>query len=239
MATYAIGDIHGNSESLINLLSQIDPGTSDEVVFLGDYIDGGSNSKTVIDLLIEFEKTTTANVIFLKGNHEEWLHRTLEDYSKSSWIIGMSGLNTIRSYSKKAAETLEKFLAEFGESIFIEPTRLPLEKFCESIPESHQSFFKQLRTFYRSSYVVCSHAGVSAKCTRIETEPERVLLWGENNWWDGYSGSDRIVYGHWQNAIASENSVAPNVLGNTFGIDASQVEELIAIRFPDLEFWTS
>ena len=59
----AIGDIHGE----YHLIQKIKPDSLDTIIFTGDYIDYGKNSKFVIDYLIELSKTT--NCIFLKGNH--------------------------------------------------------------------------------------------------------------------------------------------------------------------------
>jgi serine/threonine protein phosphatase 1 len=55
MATYAISDIHGRIAELNHLLDYIALGEQDTVVFLGDYIDRGPDSKAVIERLLELE----------------------------------------------------------------------------------------------------------------------------------------------------------------------------------------
>jgi len=52
---YAIGDIHGQLEMLENALSLIeaDGGADAQIIFLGDYVDRGANSKEVIERLIQ------------------------------------------------------------------------------------------------------------------------------------------------------------------------------------------
>ena len=50
--TFAIGDIHGHSATLRGLIDLIQPTSSDLLVFLGDYIDHGPDSKGVLDYLI-------------------------------------------------------------------------------------------------------------------------------------------------------------------------------------------
>ena len=57
MAIYAIGDIHGSAKALKTLFKQGLIKPEDKVVFLGDYVDKGSDSKEVIDWLIKNEKS--------------------------------------------------------------------------------------------------------------------------------------------------------------------------------------
>ena len=74
MATIAIGDVHGNLPALDDLLKQIAavvaPG--DTVVFLGDYIDRGPDSRGCLDRILSFRDETPAVVEALLGNHEDW-----------------------------------------------------------------------------------------------------------------------------------------------------------------------
>ena len=78
---YAIGDIHGRADLLESLLLQIDedcglyPSRRPIVVFIGDYIDRGPASREVLDLLLGYERTK--ETIFLRGNHETFVHRFL------------------------------------------------------------------------------------------------------------------------------------------------------------------
>jgi Calcineurin-like phosphoesterase len=66
---YAIGDIHGCLDKVVRLLEVLryDP-TIDRLIFLGDYIDRGPDSKGVLDLLLHLQQANPANV-FLMGNH--------------------------------------------------------------------------------------------------------------------------------------------------------------------------
>lgn len=75
----AIGDIHGHLDKLEALLGQIVPTADDQLVFLGDYIDRGPQSKGVIDRLVSLQRELP-KTIFLRGNHEQlfldFLHAT-------------------------------------------------------------------------------------------------------------------------------------------------------------------
>jgi Calcineurin-like phosphoesterase len=237
MPTYVIGDIHGRSDLLQNLLTKLEPRPNDHVVFLGDYIDRGPDSRGVIDALLDFQSTTDASVAFLMGNHEQWLLQTMRDFHRHSWVLGMKGLTTVRSYSPEAADLLETAIEAAGPALIIEKQELPYQNFLSAMPGSHQKFFIRLKTFMRTDDVVCSHAGVSADCEFVEQQSDESLIWGQPKWWQNYRGADRIAYGHWGNADCSGDSPRACVTGNTFGIDCSTTGHLMAVRFPDLARW--
>ncbi len=65
---YAIGDIHGEREMLEELLDRLPLEPDDRLVFIGDYIDRGPDSKGVVDLLVEVARERACT--FLLGNHE-------------------------------------------------------------------------------------------------------------------------------------------------------------------------
>jgi serine/threonine protein phosphatase 1 len=80
VATIAIGEVHGNRAALDDLLTRLERelGATDTVVFLGDYIDRGPDSKGCIDRILRLRAESPATVVTLFGNHEDGLLRTLE-----------------------------------------------------------------------------------------------------------------------------------------------------------------
>jgi serine/threonine protein phosphatase 1 len=68
---YAIGDVHGCNSLLIKLLAAINPQKHDTVIFLGDVIDRGEDSKGVLDTIIQYQ--SICQVILIQGNHEEMM----------------------------------------------------------------------------------------------------------------------------------------------------------------------
>src|SRR5438128_6850305 len=66
--TLAIGDIHGCLTALDTLLGFVRPTPEDRLIFLGDYIDRGPDSKGVLNRLIELKRIR--RFICLRGNHE-------------------------------------------------------------------------------------------------------------------------------------------------------------------------
>ena len=98
MLTFAIGDIHGRVDLLRLALAEIDTFEGPKrVIFLGDYVDRGPDSREVIELLMSLNPE---NHIFLMGNHEELMINAIEDKSSSSiymWHIN-GGKQTVESY---------------------------------------------------------------------------------------------------------------------------------------------
>lgn len=94
--TFAIGDIHGGLKALRQLLERLDYSNKDTFIFLGDYVDGWSESAQVIQFLIEFSKVH--NCIFIKGNHDAWVEQWLKtrDVNQVWYLHG--GKETIESY---------------------------------------------------------------------------------------------------------------------------------------------
>jgi serine/threonine protein phosphatase 1 len=67
----AIGDVHGCIHALEALMDVIAPTAADELVFLGDLIDQGGNSREVLDCILQLQRV--CRVVVIRGNHEEML----------------------------------------------------------------------------------------------------------------------------------------------------------------------
>ena len=94
--TFVIGDIHGGLKALKELLGLGLVKTEDRLIFLGDYVDGWSESAGVIQFLIQLSKIQEC--IFIKGNHDEWCEEWLRTgYANSDWLFH-GGLATVQSY---------------------------------------------------------------------------------------------------------------------------------------------
>lgn len=90
---YAIGDVHGCLGPLRRLMDQIHPSAVDELVFMGDYIDRGPDSKGVIDYLLTLQGRCT----FLMGNHERMFLDFLQGKDRSLFLYN-GGAATLESY---------------------------------------------------------------------------------------------------------------------------------------------
>lgn len=102
MQTLAIGDIHGGLKGLIQLLKRAEVTQNDTLIFLGDYVDGWSESAQVIQYLINLSKTNTC--IFIKGNHDAWCQEWLTYGIVNDVWFNHGGKETIESYSNFSKE---------------------------------------------------------------------------------------------------------------------------------------
>lgn len=92
----AIGDIHGRADLLASMLDTLALQPEDRVVFLGDLIDRGPDSKGVLDQVLALVNAGQAQVVL--GNHEEML-LTAHDYSASAWAwLRHGGVECLQSF---------------------------------------------------------------------------------------------------------------------------------------------
>ncbi|MGH7879981.1 MAG: metallophosphoesterase family protein, partial [Candidatus Binataceae bacterium] len=104
---FAIGDIHGCADELALMLKALEPASGDTIVFVGDYIDRGPDSRAVVELALELQ-SSAATPVFLKGNHEDMLLSFLGSpghYGESFLFNG--GVQTFESYGIRRADSRE------------------------------------------------------------------------------------------------------------------------------------
>ena len=127
---YVIGDVHGcvrEPEILLRHLETQEGLTQEDlVVFLGDYIDRGADTKAVIDLVLGF-RTRFPKTRFLNGNHEDMLL----DFLGFGGNLGQAflyngGLETIQSY---------------GITVFAPPGEM-----VSAMPPEHFKFYCELES---------------------------------------------------------------------------------------------
>lgn len=96
--TLAIGDIHGGFRALVQLLDRIHLSIEDKLIFLGDYVDGWSQSAQVINYLVDLEENVEC--IFIKGNHDIWCEEWLRSGKVNDVWYAHGGKETIDSYAE-------------------------------------------------------------------------------------------------------------------------------------------
>ena len=111
MRTLVIGDIHGGLRALTQLLEHAKVTPKDQLIFLGDYVDGWSESAQLIDFLIDLEKKY--NCIFIKGNHDAWCEDYLRTNKPNKEWLKHGGDTTIESYRNYSKEELSDHLKFF------------------------------------------------------------------------------------------------------------------------------
>lgn len=107
---YAIGDVHGESERLDQLLRSIRDdaafaGAPHKMVFLGDMIDRGPDSRAVVSRAIEL--TASGEALAVRGNHEALLlHAYANKESIGVHFWGENGGDqTIAAYKRANGDT--------------------------------------------------------------------------------------------------------------------------------------
>ena len=151
MSIIAIGDIHGCALTLDLLLKTVAPRPQDTLVFVGDYIDRGPDSKGVIDRLIRLEKKQ--DCIFLRGNHEDLFLGYVDRGEYDLWAIN-GGVQALASYG--------------------------LHGNGQSLPERHVAFVRRTKLYYETPDYLFVHAGIRPDRTVAENLAENnpaVFLW--------------------------------------------------------------
>lgn len=94
--TLAIGDIHGGLRALVQLLEHVELQPADRLVFLGDYVDGWSESAAVVEYLMALQKERDCT--FLLGNHDAWCTDWLKKGAAPEVWLAHGGTGTIESF---------------------------------------------------------------------------------------------------------------------------------------------
>jgi serine/threonine protein phosphatase 1 len=203
---YAIGDVHGCSSLLEQLIALIDahaaafPCRRPILVFLGDYIDRGPASRQVIDQLISLREYR--EVIFLKGNHESYLIEFLKTPSILPKWFQYGGLDTLRSYGITPGGHFD----QKEEKLLASTLSFELNK------HGHLKFLDQLKISFVCEDFFFVHAGVRPSIP-LDQQHEEDLLWIRDAFlhYEGDLGKI-VVHGH-------TPVLDPDVRSNRINID--------------------
>lgn len=209
---YAIGDIHGRADLLTRLLGMIEAdaaacpeGIRKTLIFLGDYVDRGPDSRRVVEILLG-QLPSGIEAHFLKGNHEAILLDFLSDPLRLGHWLANGGEATMRSYGVDTGR-LQRGFAE------AETWR---QAFAARLPDAHRRFFETLELARSVGDYFFVHAGVRPKRALDAQEPED-LLWIRGlflEWEEPFAKV--VVHGHTPVS-------APEIRSNRIGIDTGAV----------------
>lgn len=151
---YAVGDIHGRAdllEKMLRLIAADHLGYRHQslIIFLGDYVDRGPNSKDVLNILCTGHYK---NIPFycLRGNHEDILLRFFNDHSVAPGWFHYGGLQTLRSYGFPIQNATQDFedIGHYQRAL------------KTTIPQAHHDFLNGLPFYARHGDYMFVHAGL-------------------------------------------------------------------------------
>ena len=186
LRVYAVGDIHGRADLLRILLDMIQEdaarapaGPQRRIVFLGDYVDRGPDSKGVIDTLLA-KAPAGFSACHLSGNHEDMLLTFLDRPESGSHWLWNGGNETLRSYGVDTESDLPALR----------------DRFRAALPTPHYDFLRTLRMHEVIGDYAFVHAGVRPGVAIADQDPAD-LLWIR----DEFLTSDAefgkvVVHGH-------------------------------------------
>lgn len=222
---YAIGDVHGRADLLARLLARIEgdaarrPASRRVVVFLGDYVDRGPDSRGVLEMLCQGPPEGFEWVL-LRGNHEDFLLAFLDDPSLClPWMFN-GGDATIYSYLGRMPGEWDDF------------ARLR-DDFLRRLPPPHLRLLGELRLQYVEGDYLFVHAGVRPGVPLEEQSP-RDLTWIRGEFLSSAADHGKVVvHGH---TIAREPVVRRNRIGIDTGAFASNVLTAVVLEGPEIAF---
>jgi serine/threonine protein phosphatase 1 len=191
-AIFAIGDIHGQlgfMEQALEFVAQ-DACAGAPIVFLGDYVDRGPDSRGVIDLLLQGQ-AEGRNWHFLLGNHEDFFLRFLRAPSeinphtrhKITWLADAAGGRAT--------------LASYG--VDVDPRRSH-EDICadahEAVPQAHLEFLRSLPRRYQTRDHLFVHAGIRPGIALEDQNPEDLIWIRQEFLQDRRDHGPLVVHGH-------------------------------------------
>lgn len=185
---YAVGDVHGHSDLLAELLEHIQADRREAtgtcvLVFLGDYVDRGPDSRAVIERLTR--PMPGFQTHFLRGNHDQVLLDFLGDPGQYRAWSDYGANETLLSYAVAPPRSdSDEELADLR------------DRFLRALPAHHLAFFKATRFFVQIGDYYFVHAGTRPGIPLERQIPED-QMWIRNDFL--HNSADlgvTVVHGH-------------------------------------------
>ncbi len=205
---YAIGDVHGRLDLLDRLLGRIadDAGLAPArrvvVVFLGDLIDRGADSRAVIERVIggppQDGPLAHARYVSLRGNHEDTLLQFLADFSVGPRWFRNGGLEAVRSYVGEVDAHLAHDYPRLQKMLY------------RALPTHHLRFLSSIPARHEEGDYLFVHAGVRPGIALDRQDPYD-LMWIREPFLSAREAmSKMVVHGH---TVVAEPELRPNRIG--------------------------
>ena len=129
------------------------PTPVDRLVFLGDYVDRGPDTRGVLDRMIRIRQTFP-HAVFLRGNHELMMTRSRNDKSERRMWFSVGGMQALASYGQAPG----------------------LSGRIEDVPAEHWEFLRGCWANHETSTHLFIHAGYVPDLP-MEEQPGVALRW--------------------------------------------------------------
>jgi len=220
---YAVGDIHGR----VDLLGEVHrlilddlaaaPGPArPAVVYLGDYVDRGADSRAVIDTLLD-RPLGDIDHVFLKGNHEQAFLDFLDDSSTGPGWFSYGGDATVLSYGVRRSR-------DAAPDQRFEALRAGLR---DAVPPAHLAFLADLELSCVIGDYMFVHAGIRPGTPLDRQDPDDLLWIREAFHRSSADHGKVIVHGH---SITDTPEVRPNRIGIDTGAYYSNVLSCLVLE---------
>ncbi|UGU17797.1 metallophosphoesterase [Sinomicrobium kalidii] len=143
--TFVIGDIHGALKALKQVLDRAEIRKEDTLVFLGDYVDGWSQSPQVLDFLMQFSEDRPC--VFIQGNHDDFCYKWLKKGELNKQWLYHGGQATIDAYNGIGPDTRKrhmKFLENLHNYYLDEGNRLFLHAGFTNLRGVEHEYFPEM-----------------------------------------------------------------------------------------------
>jgi len=225
--TLVIGDIHGGLKAIIQVLEKANVTQKDTLIFLGDYVDGWSESPQVLDFLIGLSQKQ--NCVFIRGNHDELLLNWLQSNEENPMWKEHGGEATIFAYADVNEATKQKhldFLKKLENYYLDSNNRLFVHAGFTNLNGVTHEYFPKMFYWERTLWEMA--VSLDKSITKDDVMyPKRLLLY------------DEIYIGH--TPVTKINKTIPIQMANVWNIDtgAAFLGPLTILDVDTKEYWQS
>lgn len=224
--TLVIGDIHGGLKALKQVFERAKVTAGDKLIFLGDYVDGWSESPQVLDFLMDLQKNQKC--VFIRGNHDDLLMDWLRGKDNELWYHH-GGESTVVAYSEVSIEVKKchiHFLSNLDGYHIDDNNRLYVHAGFTNMHGIEHEYYPRLLFWERTLWETALALDKSMDCSD-PMYPKRLNLYKE------------IFIGH--TPVTRIGKTIPVQMANVWNIDTGAAFKgpLTIIDVETKEFWQS